>query len=168
MMMTTFLTYLLQVNLSLAICYLLYAGLLRRNTFFSWRRVTLLLMLATSVLMPLAALSGGITLSTDTYLIPTYYLSEIQIGRATHAGNFSLLQWGMIIYLIGVICMMLYTLTGMCMLLLHIRTCQKQKIGNTFVYVPQQVCAPFSFFKIICFSFGRLIIIAIDYNRMLV
>ena len=52
------LIYLLKVNLLLAALYALYRLLLHRDTFFAWRRATLLAIVIVSLLAPLPALQG--------------------------------------------------------------------------------------------------------------
>lgn len=150
------LIYLLKANLLLAALYALYRLMLHRDTFFAWRRTTLLGIIAVSLLAPLPALHGW------TDIIPGHVANGMTAAEAwlpefiatpqdTEAGaNGSIwLRLLAITYAAGVL-----LLTGrigiqLLAIMRLARHCPRTEAGGTRIRLLPRGEAPFSFFRLI-------------------
>ena len=150
------LIYLLKANLLLAALYALYRLLLHRDTFFAWRRATLLTIVAVSLLAPLPALQGwtegvlpgqvaqGIT--AEAWL-PEFIVTP---QGAEAAGNDSpLLTYLAMAYAAGVLLLAGRMLVQLLTIVRLSRRCPATTIGGTRVRLLPRGEAPFSFFRLI-------------------
>lgn len=150
------LIYLLKANLLLAALYALYRLLLHRDTFFAWRRVTLLTIVAVSLLAPLPALQGwtegvlpgqvaqGIT--AEAWL-PEFIITP---QGAEAAGNDSpVLTYLAVAYAAGVLVLAGRMLVQLLAIVRLSRRCPATTIGGTRVRLLPRGEAPFSFFRLI-------------------
>ena len=150
------LIYLLKANLLLAALYALYRLMLHRDTFFAWRRTTLLGIIAVSLLAPMPALHGW------TDIIPGHVANGMTAAEAwlpefivspqgTEAGtNGSIwLRLLAITYAAGVL-----LLTGrigiqLLAIMRLARHCPRTEAGGTRIRLLPRGEAPFSFFRLI-------------------
>lgn len=150
------LIYLLKANLLLAALYALYRLLLHRDTFFAWRRATLLTIVAVSLLAPLPALQGwtegvlpgqvaqGIT--AEAWL-PEFIITP---QGAEAAGNDSpVLTYLAVAYAAGVLLLAGRMLVQLLAIVRLSRRCSATTIGGTRVRLLPRGEAPFSFFRLI-------------------
>ena len=150
------LIYLLKVNLLLAALYALYRLLLHRDTFFAWRRATLLAIVVVSLLAPLPALQGwtegvlpgqvaqGIT--AEAWL-PEFIVTP---QGAEAAGNDSpLLTYLAMAYAAGALLLVGRMLVQLLAIVRLSRRCPATTIGGTRVRLLPRGEAPFSFFRLI-------------------
>lgn len=150
------LIYLLKANLLLAALYALYRLLLHRDTFFAWRRATLLTIVAVSLLAPLPALQGwtgnllpgqvaqGIT--AEAWL-PEFIVTP---QDAEAAGNDSpVLTYLAVAYAAGVLLLAGRMLVQLLAIVRLSRRCPATTIGGTRVRLLPRGEAPFSFFQLI-------------------
>ena len=150
------LIYLLKANLLLAALYALYRLLLHRDTFFAWRRATLLTIVAVSLLAPLPALQGwtegvlpgqvaqGIT--AEAWL-PEYVATP---QGAEAGGNDSpVLTYLAVAYAAGVLLLAGRMLVQLLTIVRLSRRCPATTIGGTRVRLLPRGEAPFSFFRLI-------------------
>lgn len=150
------LIYLLKANLLLAALYALYRLLLHRDTFFAWRRATLLTIVAVSLLAPLPALQGW----TDN-LLPGQVAQGITAEAwlpefiatpqdAEAAGNDSpVLTYLAVAYAAGVLLLAGRMLVQLLAIVRLSRRCPATTIGGTRVRLLPRGEAPFSFFRLI-------------------
>lgn len=150
------LIYLLKANLLLAALYALYRLLLHRDTFFAWRRATLLTIVAVSLLAPLPALQGwtegvlpgqvaqGIT--AEAWL-PEFIITP---QGAEAGGNDSpVLTYLAVAYAAGVLVLAGRMLVQLLAIVRLSRRCPATTIGGTRVRLLPRGEAPFSFFRLI-------------------
>ena len=150
------LIYLLKANLLLAALYALYRLLLHRDTFFAWRRATLLTIVAVSLLAPLPALQGwtegvlpgqvaqGIT--AEAWL-PEFIITP---QGAEAGGNDSpVLTYLAVAYTAGVLVLAGRMLVQLLAIVRLSRRCPATTIGGTRVRLLPRGEAPFSFFRLI-------------------
>ena len=150
------LIYLLKANLLLAALYALYRLLLHRDTFFAWRRATLLTIVAVSLLAPLPALQGwtegvlpgqvaqGIT--AEAWL-PEFIITP---QGAEAGGNDSpVLTYLAVAYAAGVLLLAGRMLVQLLAIVRLSRRCPATTIGGTRVRLLPRGEAPFSFFRLI-------------------
>lgn len=150
------LIYLLKANLLLAALYALYLLLLHRDTFFAWRRATLLTIVAVSLLAPLPALQGwtgnllpgqvaqGIT--AEAWL-PEFIITP---QGAEAGGNDSpVLTYLAVAYAAGVLLLAGRMLVQLLAIVRLSRRCPATTIGGMRVRLLPRGEAPFSFFRLI-------------------
>ena len=150
------LIYLLKANLLLAALYALYR-LLCRDTFFAWRRATLMGIIAVSLLAPLPALHGwggeilpqratqGI--AAEAWL-PESVIIPQQPVTATHGGN-ALPQILLIAYAAGALLLTCRILAQLLAIARQARHCHPATIGGIRIRQLPRGEAPFSFFRLI-------------------
>ena len=150
------LIYLLKANLLLAALYALYRLLLHRDTFFAWRRATLLTIVAVSLLAPLPALQGwtgnllpgqvaqGIT--AEAWL-PEYVATPQ--GAEAGGNNSPVLTYLAVAYAAGVLLLAGRMLVQLLAIVRLSRRCPATTIGGTRVRLLPRGEAPFSFFRLI-------------------
>lgn len=150
------LIYLLKANLLLAALYALYRLLLHRDTFFAWRRATLLTIVAVSLLAPLPALQGwtegvlpgqvaqGIT--AEAWL-PEYVATPH--GEEAGGNDSPVLTYLAVAYAAGVLLLAGRMLVQLLAIVRLSRRCPATTIGGTRVRLLPRGEAPFSFFRLI-------------------
>ena len=150
------LIYLLKANLLLAALYALYRLLLHRDTFFAWRRATLLTIVAVSLLAPLPALQGwtegvlpgqvaqGIT--AEAWL-PEFIITPQ--GAEAAGNNSPVLTYLAVAYAAGVLLLAGRMLVQLLAIVRLSRRCPATTIGGTRVRLLPRGEAPFSFFRLI-------------------
>ena len=150
------LIYLLKANLLLAALYALYRLLLHRDTFFAWRRATLLTIVAVSLLAPLPALQGwteGVLPGQVAKCITAEaWLPEFNITPqcAEAGGNDSpVLTYLAVAYAAGVLLLAGRMLVQLLAIVRLSRRCPATTIGGTRVRLLPRGEAPFSFFRLI-------------------
>ena len=84
--------YLLKVNVLLALFYGFYRLLFVRDTFFGWRRVALLLLMAAAVLLPLVDISWWVASHEQTANLSEVY-REVVLPTVTITGSASRFPW---------------------------------------------------------------------------
>ena len=84
--------YLLKVNVLLAVFYGFYRLLFVRDTFFGWRRLALLLMMAAAVLLPLVDISWWVASHEQTANLSEVY-REVVLPTVTITGSASRFPW---------------------------------------------------------------------------
>ena len=159
------LIYLLKANLLLAALYALYRLLLHRDTFFAWRRATLLTIVAVSLLAPLPALQGwtegvlpgqvaqGIT--AEAWL-PEFIITPQ--GAEAAGNNSPVLTYLAVAYAAGVLLLAGRMLVQLLAIVRLSRRCPATTIGGTRVRLLPRGEAPFSFFR-------RIFVCPYAYNR---
>jgi hypothetical protein len=87
--MNTIFVYIIQVNISLALFYLLYIGLLKRDTFLKMRRMYFLFAIAFSLLYPMFTIEWiGDAFSTDKSLPElAVTATSIDVGEFTMSAD---------------------------------------------------------------------------------
>lgn len=148
--------YLLEVNITIALFYAFYRLLLSRDTFFVWRRMTLVVCIVLSICLPLVNISNWVSLQEPLKAISDVYnevmLPELVVGAAVEAR-------GMVMQ-IAIGCMkVLYLLVAtsllvrfMIQLVSIVRlSCKSEKrnICGVDVRVLKGDLTPFSFFRLI-------------------
>lgn len=147
------LIYLLKANIILALLYAFYRLLFYRDTFFNCRRLSLMGIIAVSLLAPLPLLqpltggwpvAGNIPVLTAEVLLPGFIVTPDTTPSGNGQWAVEALSW---IYIAGV-CLMLgriaVQLAGIARLS---RRCPQIRLNGTEVYALPEGEAPFSFFR---------------------
>ena len=146
--------YLLKVNIALILFYAFYKLFLSSDTFFTWRRITLLAVLSVSIILPLVDISEWMQAQkpmTDiSILYNTVLLPEIIVGANNMInGNISeLITTGVpIVYWCVVSGLLVRFLIQLISIISLRRKCRKSIMESTEVLLLEKDIAPFSFFK---------------------
>lgn len=154
--MTSFIFYLLQVNVVLVLLFLCYKLFFAKDTFFAWHRLALLLIPLVSVVAPLLPRLFPIAIPVMRSavvgdLLLTVQLPDVVVGADdTSSTPVSALLLG--IYIGGALLLLLYTLYAFCRLLLLLRKSKPVVINQVLVYLMEEEVSPFSFLSWICLS----------------
>ncbi len=154
------LIYLLKANVILALLYAFYRLLFYRDTFFTCRRVTLLGIVALSLLAPLpllAPLASGLLTAGVPLDIPTAtvwlpeFVATPQAAQATLATGiadaFPLLAVAGWIYLAGVCLLLARIAVQLAAIFRLARRCPQTQVNGLTIHVLPEGEAPFSFFR---------------------
>ncbi|MDR1024034.1 MAG: TonB family protein [Prevotellaceae bacterium] len=152
-----FFTYLIKVNIAIAVLYGSYGLLFRSDTFFRWKRVLLLSIPAIALLYPLVDVLRLLSyeVASGSSLLPSYYLNEVTVtaNGGQPGDGFSLASCLPALiagaYLLGVtvaLVRMASQVASVCSLLLQ---AQKMKVDGQTVYRKKGLQTPFSFFRYI-------------------
>ena len=156
--MNEFLTYFLQVNVALAVFYILFRVVFYRDTFWVGRRVYLILAIVISALYPLISLSGWLDgrepiqvfIAEWTPMPMSEFIVFVEPAIETVVAN--PITWQLIFLIayvgVSVIFQVRFLVQLFSILLWRIRS-RKAFIHNTSVRVIPKDIAPFSFFKTI-------------------
>lgn len=143
--------YLLKVNVALAACMLCYLLFLRKDTFFNWRRFSLLGFMTVTPVLPWLTLPTGTApriSAAEDYL--TVRLPEVLLNADQHPvaeASFTPVQVIYLIY-IGVTTLLLLRLMAQCFGLIRLlHRCPTACIAGTRVRLLPDVQGPFSFFR---------------------
>ncbi len=172
--MTATLIYILKWALSLALLYVPFALLLRKETFTSLNRKALLGIVMLSALLPLAVISIRIEIEqtpTDTTLITENSILQHFIAKSApsptlqHSTNNTIqslftLKNATYIYLTGVLLSLICYITNIARIITAIRrgTLWCEKINGTTIHCHANETAPFSWFS-------NIVISETDYNE---
>ena len=168
--MSSFLLFLIKSTLSLSLLYLTFSVLMRKETFFKLNRMVLLVMVLSSLLIPLFYLPQTMQPIAQTYMEPifrsnsipaeTIQTSESPVSKPSsviasetnHPVEVSIQTILFFIYLSGVIVSLLMLIYSICsVLLLFRRARQMDQEGYRLMIVPNDLPA---------FSFGHTILIS--------
>ena len=168
--MNSFLLFLIKSTLSLSLLYLTFSVLMRKETFFKLNRMVLLVMMLSSLLIPLLYLPQPIQPIAQTYMEPIFrntsipaqpiQTSEIPLSipssviasETNHPVAVSVQTVLFFIYLSGVIVSFLMLIYSICsVLLLFRRARQMDQEGYRLMIVDNELAA---------FSFGHTILIS--------
>ncbi|MBR5698480.1 MAG: M56 family metallopeptidase [Prevotella sp.] len=139
--------YLLKVNVLLAVFYGFYRLLFVRDTFFGWRRVALLLMMAAAVLMPLVDISWWVASHEQTASLSEVY-REVVLPTVTITGSASRFPWVRLftlLYISGVLAFSARMMWQLGTLVKLINTSSSFQ-GMSIRLLRDESC-PFSFFR---------------------
>ena len=146
------LAYFLKINVAIALFYAFYRLFFYKDTFFTWRRATLLCFFAVSAVYPLLNIQTWITeqqpmvAMADLYadiVLPEFTITPEQVTsdwKTLLPQTVGFAYWGMVIVLA---IRFLIQLAGIIRLAFR---CRKAKIENTNVHLLRQASGPFSFF----------------------
>lgn len=136
--------YLLKINMLLAVFYGFYRLFFTGDTFFAWRRMSLLLLMAAAVLLPLTDISWWVESYETTANLSEVY-REVVLPTVTVTGSESRFPWLRLfsfIYIIGVFLL----LARMVWQLLTIVRMAKSQDEAEGVFLIRDATCPFSFF----------------------
>ncbi|WP_315083363.1 M56 family metallopeptidase [Bacteroides heparinolyticus] len=144
--------YFLKVNVAIAIFYAFYRLFFYKDTFFGWRRATLLCFFAISAAVPLLNIQAWITAQepmaamAELYanvILPEFTIAAqpIAAGRSIHATDYIGIIYGGIAALL--VMRIVIQIIGIGRLACQ---CYRAKIGNTNILVLRKAGSPFSFF----------------------
>lgn len=146
--------YLLKVNIAIALFYAFYKLLLSKDTFFVWRRVTLLAVLAVSVVLPLLGIGEWIQGQKSIQAVAGVYnavvLPEIKVGLngVSHDGLRAVNVVVPILYSVVCIALIIRIVIQLVSILNMSRKSEKSEIMGIPVRVVHGNITPFSFFKL--------------------
>lgn len=144
----------LEINITIAIFYIFYKLLLSKDTFFELKRIVLLLLTATAIIIPMTDIGGLINVRmpidtlSDTYM--TYILPNIVADSGDtgiHDPSEYIKRGLEIIYWVVVSGLTLKIVIQLFSLLSMTKKCRKEKINGIWVRVLEDDATPFSFFK---------------------
>lgn len=147
--------YLLKVNIALILFYIFYKLFLSSDTFFVWRRVTLISFIAVSLILPLLKVEDWMMLQAPVFGLPRFYVNEvlpgININQTIESISWQtiIMNWGVAIYWIVVVFLVGRFVIQLSSMLFLSRKSETCIINNVQVYKLQKDIAPFSFFKMI-------------------
>lgn len=146
--------YLLKVNIALILFYIFYKLFLSSDTFFTWRRFTLLLIIMISIMFPLVDLSEWIHIQKSISNLSVIYsnvMPEFIIeanGIVTNSKISDYISLGVLIayWLIVFVLLFRFVIQLVSIVVLCCK-CKTSIIGSTEVFLLDKEFAPFSFFK---------------------
>ncbi|MCL1867521.1 MAG: M56 family metallopeptidase [Paludibacter sp.] len=150
-----FFVYLLKVNISVILFYILYRFVFERDTFFFWKRIVLLLYVVFSLFYPLTEFYSLLTANVNVNVEETNYLyaislDSINISPVTAKKSFSIskiLSFALLaVYITGVLYCLFRILIQTLSVLRIVKKSQKREIFGQQVRISQQIQTPFSFF----------------------
>ena len=143
--------YLIEANAVLAVLFLLYAVLFRRDTFFGLRRTVLLLLPAVAVCAPLPFLAPVVEGLPASGQVSTWAgqiaLPEIVVQNRAEGGLTMLPDVLYIIYIAGVVVLLGRIATQLATLTRLQSNCPEASVAGRKVHVLPDGAAPFSFFR---------------------
>ncbi len=148
--MTPEITYFIKVNLAIILFYIFYRSFCTQDTFFRWRRITLLCFWATAWIYPLMNLQNWIHQQVPMQELATFYAQTLHItpfDKPDTSTNISWEKWGLIVYLAGVTFLGLRFLVQLFSICRLARKCPKEEIAHTQVRILPKEGGPFSFFQ---------------------
>lgn len=144
--------YLLKGSIGIAFCVVFYKLVLEGLTFFSMARVTMLILLISSISLPLLSFDFQfLGESTLTPINSTLTWLGDQSGEVASVGNSSSFDWKVIpflIFLLGALYRMLHLISGVLKTVFIIRNSKKIKSGNLTLVINSKFI-PASFFNYI-------------------
>lgn len=141
--------YLLKVNVLLAVFYGFYHLLFVRDTFFVWRRITLLLLILAAVIIPTIDIGWWVNSHEQTANLSEIY-QEVMLPTVTITGNVNRFPWLRLlsfIYMCGVVVLMLRIAWQIFVIIRMSLREERQLIHGSKVYVMTDDASPFSFFN---------------------
>lgn len=148
--------YFIEINIALAVLYVVYKLFFTKDTFFGLRRAILILIYFISFVYPLVSLEGWMKSAGNAGGLSVVYskiMPEIIIvgGTADKANDFSWI-WavGVALYLAGVFVLLLRTVLELIGIQRGLRRCSKEMINGVEVCLLPEAQEPYSFFKWIC------------------
>lgn len=153
--MNTMLNYVIEANLILVVCYLVYLLVLRHETDFRMMRLFLLFSLIGALVFPLAKIDLGQNQSFFSLgaAIPTYWLPEIAIGGTTPTVETSSASkvWRVVagIYGLGILILSFRLLSGFSHLWPMLKRTQTYRYGRVRIAESNDDLPTFSFFNFI-------------------
>ena len=152
-MNTDFVIYLVKVNAAIILFYGFYRLLFRQDTFFTWKRITLLSILVVSFLYPLVHLAGQFIehQSIDPTLIYSYILPEVRINGEMPVENTSILDYWPValwaVYFLGIGILLIRMLIQIGGIIYQIIRTQSIEIHGIKIHQSPGLKTPFSFFS---------------------
>lgn len=143
-------SYLIKSSLSIAVFYIFYALMLRKETSFGWNRMYLLSAGIISLITPLISI-GGIS-AEYTYMLQDVYISPVRtFSSEIHSGSYpvSTAQLLLIIYFSGVLVFSVRLLFGFFHLYRTYISGRRTLLGDIEPVIIKNGSAPFSFFDLI-------------------
>lgn len=141
--------YLLKVNVLLAVFYGFYRLLFVRDTFFVWRRVTLLLLIVSAIIIPMADIGWWVSSHEQTANLSEIY-REVMLPTVTITGNVDRFPWMRLfsfVYMGGVVVLMLRIVWQIFVIIRMSMMKERQMIHGLKVFVMTDEASPFSFFN---------------------
>lgn len=147
--------YLLKVNVTIVLLYAFYKLMLSRDTFFIWKRVTLLAIIVISVISPLLNFGGWLQHQEQVKAVANVYnevvMPELKVGLIyASSDNWEVLKTIFsVLYLVVVMLLFVRVLVQLMSVLNMAKKCEKSEIHGVHVRITDENIAPFSFFKLI-------------------
>ena len=141
--------YLLKVNVLLAVFYGFYRLLFVRDTFFVWRRMTLLLLIVSAIIIPMADIGWWVSSHEQTANLSEVY-REVMLPTVTITGNVDRFPWMRLfslVYICGVVVLMLRIVWQIFVIIRMSMMKERQMIHGLKVFVMNDEASPFSFFN---------------------
>lgn len=154
--MSPIIIYALKANIAIALFYAFYRLLFYKDTFFHWRRVTLITLLIVSFLYPYVNIQDWMmerppmVTMADMYAEAVYLdaINVVSEAEATAISTKALITTAFKLLYWGIAALLFMRFMGQLMGIIKLRMRSKsQYIGNTKVYLLSQPTGPFSFFK---------------------
>lgn len=152
------LLYIIKVNMAILLLYSVYRLLFQRDTFFRWKRFTLLAIPIIALLYPLSATLGS-TAAQETAagesVFPVYYLNEIIVTAGSPSLPAPLVSeekilWAATLAYLAVALLLLLRITlQAAAILLLVRKASPSELYGRKIYVRKGLPSPFSFFSLI-------------------
>ena len=136
--------YLLKVNVLLAVFYGFYRLLFVRDTFFGWRRVALLLLMAAAVLLPALDFSWWVESHEQTANLAEVY-REVMLPAVTVVGSGERFPWWNLLTLLYIIGVAVLLARMMWQLVTIVRLASPHPAAS--VHYLRNASCPFSFFR---------------------
>lgn len=142
--------YLLKVNVALILLYAVYKLLLSRDTFFVWRRATLLACVAISVMIPLVNISEWVQEQQSLNAVSAFYkdvmLPELIVNPTDSLHN-SLYDVMIAVYWLVVIGLIVRFIIQLSSIIRLACKSKVQSVGEISIRMLKEDVAPFSFFR---------------------
>ena len=148
---STFL-YLLQVNIIVTILFIFYKLFFDKDTFFAWRRFTLMGIAIAALILPLIPNISFTTQAAQPIdeFIASFTLPELSTINSPQSTFFSWVMVFELSYILIVSILLLRTLFVLCKLCIILIRSHKTIIQGTSICLLSKDAPPFSFFKWIC------------------
>lgn len=142
--------YLLKVNIALILFYAFYKLLLSRDTFFVWRRMTLLACIFISIVIPIVNISEWVQKQQTLNVVSAFYrevvLPEVVAGSPEKTQGVVVNVLALLYMLVAVSMMVRFLIQLSSVIRLRYKS-EVQRIGETDICVLNTDIAPFSFFR---------------------
>lgn len=140
--------YLIQVNILLVVFYGIYQLLFVRDTFFTWRRITLLLMGLMAVAIPMVDVGWWVSSHVENANLSEAYREMVlpTVTVMNTEGSFPWVRLLTILYICGVVVLFLRMMWQLLIIIRMATTHERRTIEGNKVVVMNDQSSPFSFF----------------------
>ncbi len=155
--MTPVLAYFMKINIGIALFYAFYRLFFYRDTFFHWRRYTLLAFFIISLLYPLMNIQEWVKEQEPMREIVAIYANNIlpEVGIIPQEDSMwtqLIKDGGLIIYWIGIGLLLIRFLVQLISISILAIRCKKTEVDGIYVRILNKPSSPFSFFQWIFIS----------------